>query len=1138
MNKMKPVLQFATSVVALGALLGGAVSSNAATSIAELPLKASVLAKPNVIWGFDNSGSMDFEVMLQTNDGALWWNYTDGNGWDATGKPHFYDTGAANTTWRKYTYLFPNGNTAGARKLADNSSDHFAIMPTAQFAWLRSAAYNPIYYDPAITYKPWSPAYIGSAVVNYANASTTAVKSHPIYGTETIDLTANLTTPNTQESNFVAMPGMIIPAGAQHCAYSDNNNCTGAGTTTAASDYTVPAGTVRRVLMTYYPATYYVKDAACTVDCVTAPDGAKLKRYEIRSTVTSYPSGRSYAAELQNFANWFQYYRKRKLMANAAIGQVLEPLTGLRMGMVKFNSNSAATMYDTDSTNPALNGRKLAGLFYETDSSGGTPTRETLKYIGEQYRNSAFPVTSSSIIQYACQRNNAFILTDGFANADTVTPPSYTQSTWGNGAPYQNVYAGTLSDIALSYYTINLKSDFATGKVAQTSVDLNTNLHMNTYGMTLGAKGTLYQGDTSVPPTNAADWPNPSSFRSPTSVDDLWHATINGRGKMYTAATPTETAQRIQAAMQDILSAVGAQSGVAVSSVNLSRGDGFAYLARYNPSGWSGDLTANAINPATGAISNTSTWSGAALLNARDHTTRQIVTQTSAGTGQVFNATNVGATVNPGDIYGSSADVISYLRGNRAQEGTAFRTRTSLIGAAINAEPAIDAETGVAYLASGEGMLHAFDTRAGTERGKELWAFVPRAVLPDIGATTARAYVFKTQLDGTPVIRRIGTSTRLLVAGMGAAGRSYYALDVTNARTQGESDTSWVKWEFPSPSDATTVSKVGQTMGKPLIVNTTAGYRVVVTSGYNSTFDGKGRLFVLNADTGAVEKEFTTTDGSLADEAGLTHVSPYVEDNGMVRYVYGGDLLGNLWKFDLNAATGSTPAKVAELKGPSGAAQPVTAAPELALIKGKRVIFIGTGRLLNVGDFGSTAVQTFYAIADGTTLSNARSSLVAQTYTAAGDDLTTNPVTWTADRGWYVDLPAGHQANTRPSLGFGAVAFTTNKTGATDCSASGYLWMIDAIKGTQMPGLDYVATELASDANVSAVNLVRTRDGGGSGGTTPSPSPSPSPTPSPCPPGSVVSQVQDTNGRITTTCGPAPTSIAPTRNAWREVRPR
>ena len=99
--------------------------------------------------------------------------------------------------------------------------------------------------------------------------------------------------------------------------------------------------------------------------------------------------------------------------------------------MVVFNDRKTVTMYDADAASAANNGKRVAGIFYKTDGSGGTPTRDTLSYIGEQYRN------ASNVVQYACQRNSAFIVTDGFANASGGSVPSYTQATWGTGAPYQ-----------------------------------------------------------------------------------------------------------------------------------------------------------------------------------------------------------------------------------------------------------------------------------------------------------------------------------------------------------------------------------------------------------------------------------------------------------------------------------------------------------------------------------------------------------------------------------------------------------------------------------------------------------------------------------------------------------------------------
>ena len=105
------------------------------------------MAKPNVIFGLDDSGSMDSELMLNTNDGAFWWDYSAKSGWDGNGKPWFNAVGDASATWRKMVYLFPNGNAAGARVYNDGGNDHFAIPPTSQFAFLRSSDYNPLYYN-------------------------------------------------------------------------------------------------------------------------------------------------------------------------------------------------------------------------------------------------------------------------------------------------------------------------------------------------------------------------------------------------------------------------------------------------------------------------------------------------------------------------------------------------------------------------------------------------------------------------------------------------------------------------------------------------------------------------------------------------------------------------------------------------------------------------------------------------------------------------------------------------------------------------------------------------------------------------------------------------------------------------------
>ncbi|MEN9628885.1 MAG: hypothetical protein RJA10_2112 [Pseudomonadota bacterium] len=1117
---MKIAINFVISLAALGALLGATASQ--ATNVAELPLKASVLAKPNVIFGMDESGSMDAEVMIDgTFQGWFYGNYQSTDLYPGGTRR----TGAVSADWALF-YLFPNGTGAGNRVYADPSSAYgYAIPPTNEVAWTRSSDYNTIYYDSSKTYVPWSPGYVsGGSATSFSAASATAAKSHPVNGTTTMALNANLTN-NTSNWKFTFLAGMTIPAGATdvQCHFASFPG---------GLPYTVPTSRgLCSASLTYYPATFWKKQS-CTVDgtsCITNYDGQTLKRYEIKAGNT-FPSGRTYTAELQNFANWFTYYRKRRLMLGAAMGQVLENLTGLRMGVVAFNNRVSPTMFDADATSAAANRLAVTGKFYTAEGSGGTPTHNTMSYIRSEFD------TNTNIIQYACQRNSSFIITDGFANDAAVAPPAYSQATYGANAPYAATAASSLADKALAYFTLRLRASGASalpagrvplGNQSVPNPDPNTNLHLTTYALTLGMKGTIWPNVVS-PFVTAPTWPAPVS-NTATMIDDLWHATINGRGQMYMATDAAGTAAAIRAGLQDILSQTGAQGGVAVSTVNLQRGDSLAYFGTYNPAGWTGDLTANVIDPSTGTVSGTAIWSAGNLLLARNWTTRVIASH-NGSTGVPFTEANVGSLVNPASAWGVTSDVMNYLRGDRSQETTTFRTRTSLIGAVINSEPAVSREDGVAYVASGEGMLHAVDTR--DEPGKELWAYVPRAVLPDLGQTTARAYSFKTQLDGSPVIGKTGSSSKLLVAGMGAAGRGYYAIDVSNPRGLNESAlASKVKWEFPSASDSAMQAKVGQTLGKPVVVRLGDGtYTVLVTSGYNNTSDGKGRLWMLNPSTGAVVHEFVTSDGTLAVESGLTQVSPFVEGDGSVRYVYGGDLLGNVWRFDL--ATKGAPFKMAVLKDASGNLQPVTAAPELLSHAGKRIVLIGTGRLLDISDFGSTGVQSFYAIADGATLSNARSALVQQVYTRSTDTITTNPVNWSTTRGWYMDLPAGEQENTRPVLTRGAIAFITNVAGSSDCSASSYLYVLDVLNGQRYPGSAYVGSQISATVNSSGLNALLTADtgsggggasggGGGGGGTNCS---------------HIVGSGQTADGvswkRDITSC----VTINPSKNAWREVR--
>jgi type IV pilus assembly protein PilY1 len=1065
-----------------------------ATEVATRPLRAAALVKPNLVIAVDDSNSMFAELLLNTDTGYLWWSPTNG-GWDSRGIFPVDITGM-----NYYAILFP----------FDGGIPFKELPPTKQFAFARSSAYNPIYYNPDVTYAPWPFGYYASTPYSFAAANPRAARIDMIRNSTTVDLTSTVCASNIQLQN-----GMVVDSGQMR-----GNNCS----------YSFPFDVSYQITATeslqQYLATYWVRQT-CTVamndpSCAYAPDGiATLKRVEIKNGAT-FPSGRTYEAELQNFSNWFQYYRNRRLMLKGALGSTLERVSGMRVGVLSLHDFVQPTMYDTDGTDSSSNSRAAIGKVYWYDNTSGTPTRKILKHIGDQYSS------NTSMIQYACQRNNTLIATDGYPNDSSLTPPAYNQSTWGSGAPYATTEAGTLADLALSYYTLNLRPTLASGRVPSSDSDKNTNLHMNTYAMSLGARGFLWPA-TAVPAVSTTPYAWPAAvfgYDSRYGIDELWHATINGRGQMYLATNPTDTANGLEAAFNAMTDQVGVQSAISVSSVNLTSGDGQAYQSSYNVQRWSGDLLAYTVSPGAGTIGSTPLWSAATKLAARSWSNRVIATfDGSVGKPFTADTASVASLVNPSQAYGANGALFDYLRGNRSGEGTTWRVRTSVMGAVINASPVVSSADSVVYQTSNEGMLHAFSATT----GDELWAYVPYNELASIGETSGLSYRFKTQLDSAPVLATV-SGRKVLLGGRGNAGAGWYALDVTSPATI-TSDTALagrVMWEFPNASTSTAVKNtIGLSIGAPKIVRIkgTTTSVALLTSGYNNAAqNGTGRLFVLNASTGAVLQTLVASAGSSGDP-GLAQISAFHEDDGSVQYVYGGDERGNLWRFDL---VNNTVNRLAVLADASGTAQPITTAPSLVYYGGQRIVFVGTGRLLGLTDLSATpGTQTLYGIADGGELTNPRSTLVKQVYTESTDSLTSNSVNWTTSRGWYVDLPSGEVVSTDPSIGFNALVVVTNKSAIADCSAGSRYYVIDMRSGSALTGVGYVGSTISTSDMASSMVLVRTASQS-SGSSTSSTSS--------CGTGGVAGLTNTASGQVQSRSLNLCQAIPSRKNAWTEIR--
>jgi type IV pilus assembly protein PilY1 len=497
----------------------------------------------------------------------------------------------------------------------------------------------------------------------------------------------------------------------------------------------------------------------------------------------------------------------------------------------------------------------------------------------------------------------------------------------------------------------------------------------------------------------------------------------------------------------------------------------------------------------------------------------------------------------------AGVNLINYLRGQNGFEIRAanvaanwlYRARETVLGDALESQPAFiskpvfsypytgysdyaiaqSGRVGTVYMGTNDGMMHAFAASDGTER----WAYVPSMVIPNMWklASTSYSGAHVNFVNGSPITTDIycpancggaangaaSASWRtILVAGLNGGGRGYYALDITVPGTP------TLMWEFTptTGNGAVKDDAVGYSYGLPVVTRKTDGtWVVMVTSGYNNTSpgDGKGYLFVLNANTGAIISKISTGVGDTTTPSGLARIAGWNNEpvGNAVGFTYGGDLLGNVWRFDINSPTAATIGTGAVMKfatlysdgttaNTAGTSpQPITTTPVLGKILGKRVIFIGTGKYLEAGDLTTTQKQTQYAIKDDdetTTLVNPRTTLVNPTLSnnpdltatrIAAPDASGKKVDFLAGRGWYVDFPDGgsggvgaERVNIDSKLIEGTLLVPTIVPSSTVCSPGGYGWLnfFDYKTGNAViPG--NTGTGLASvkyDSTIVGVNLI------------------------------------------------------------------
>ena len=680
-----------------------------------------------------------------------------------------------------------------------------------------------------------------------------------------------------------------------------------------------------------------------------------------------------------------------------------------------------------------------------------------------------------------------------------VAPPIVT------GAPWPPLYrenataqSNTLSDYTTYYWVTDLRPAMTNNVLI--GKDPAPWQHMNFAALSLGTEGTLpgvspqtVEGEISA---GTRTWPTvlPNTWQpNATGVDDLWHAAVNARGRFVNAKTSQQLGRGIAAILSDITSPAGSNSGASFANPNLTVTNNFTYVPRF-VQGWGGNVQKIQIDPQT-AAPQAVLWDAESALVTQTtpdivnpspwYTRRKIVTMNESGVAVPFLRANLGptqlATLGPDSTTQDS--VIEYLRGRRSNEGDddgQYRVRTSPLGDIVDSQPQIvgamswdywdyiegndpgysafraaySGRPGRIYVGANDGMLHAFDDT----NGQEAWAFIPRDFYrsaPPVSNDKAGLVGLTYQPGGLPIYAHrfyvnatprvvdadlggaLGWRT-LLVSGLGKGGNSYFALDVTDPAAVVDENAAAAKvlWEFRN-------ADLGYTYGRPMIVKTRAfGWTVIVTAGYNNP-SGEGKLFFLRARDGQLLKTMTTSFGTPGSPSGLAHIAGYTKDyrNQLTEQIYGGDLYGNVWRFDVSDANDANwvVKKFAYLTDSGGQPQPITTQPriDIDVTNGvDRWIFVGTGKLLHVDDLDDTQSQRMYAMRDGTHLTPTPQA--NPPLTVADLDLVSGVAGLgpgvVATKGWYDDLPPGQRIVKTPVTAVGLIGYISTGLPLDPCT--------------------------------------------------------------------------------------------------------
>lgn len=1118
----------------------GSTLANALT-FQSTPLFMGTLTAPNTFILLDDSGSMDWEILA-------------GRYWD----PCAYDanfTGLSNATpacgtlidnygmmktfanknYRNFSYIYANNDNLYGTNSACNAAEYNALencgISTPSDWRMLSSSLNVIYYNPAITYLPWpgncKKSSEDAADTACQNAVFTAARSNPKEGSTGYNLTKDLSKNGLASYHvWIDNKGFVAsdtrPLRGEKINVSNQPNHT-VDLWDSHLKYTfTESNTVEITKYNYAPNNKDLNVKADKTANLTDTNACyNILGTDVSSaTATNGPGCKTILESQLNFANWYQYHRKRSYVAKNALATLISKQPNIRFGLTTLNQSDKffSELPDKNTVNYQGHNQALISQIFDIPwLASGTPLRASLDQVGKYY-SGELPEKNNPITS-ACQKNIALILTDGYWNDTQVN----TQI----GDADKDGIPSTLADVARYYYLKDLSP--LSNNLKADALNTANWQHLSTFGINFGNVGKLVDTDLDGwpnPPLNEnSHWGNPH-FSSASKIDDLWHAAFNSKGAYASVFEPKLISQKLNDFATTIQNHNGGIAAPAVNT-NIINEKTIAYFPRFNSPNWTGELTGYPvnqlgiqkkarfqakINPDENRVIITKGWQktdkGAPFRwpsNAIDLKTKNLLSDNVL-------ALLADAPTDSDGMNSYGLQLINYLRGDASQEQSnkgAFRNRPSLLGDIIHSQPIyVDApkrfypdniasksyeifkkqhstRVPMVYVGANDGMLHGFNAQTGEEK----LAYVPAmtnifSTLPNlISPTYSHTYFVDGPLTEADAFISNEWQT-LLVGTAGQGGKGVFALNITDPAIFSEKNAaSTFLWEFTEKDDP----GVGYLLNQPHITKlrykgNEYKWAVIFGNGYQTT---ESALFILFIEMG---KDGTWTIDSdylkipvPADSsqkiAGITSVYPVDMNNDFITdYVYGADLNGHIWKFDLTDATAAnwqnkvTAFFTASFATPGD--QPITAPLVVTphpLGKDKGVmIYFGTGKYLETADTStdSALTQSFYALWDKLDGSvPTKNALLKQSILneiakekkvfrqVSNSSINWNAPKQTADAaqhlGWYLDFfVSGRSTNqgekmvSKPLVHDGKLLFTTLIPNQNSCEFGGKSWLM------------------------------------------------------------------------------------------------